>query len=195
MKLYNEKFWSWMLLIFILLGVCSALISCSTKQKVLTNQTYTSDNQQRFDSIFNARFKMSFEQFQKYQKELHETSKKETNHIRDSTRLIVDENGKIIGKESYHYESHNYTEKDIQKLRDSVSYYKMYMDSTKGYRLKIDSLRKIKQDSVPYPIYIEKQLSKSEKIYLKLGRGTFYFISAFIALLIILVILKYKKIQ
>lgn len=184
-----------MLLIFILLGVCSALISCSTKQKVLTNQTYTSDNQQRFDSIFNARFKMSFEQFQKYQKELHETSKKETNHIRDSTRLIVDENGKIIGKESYHYESHNYTEKDIQKLRDSVSYYKMYMDSTKGYRLKIDSLRKIKQDSVPYPIYIEKQLSKSEKIYLKLGRGTFYFISAFIALLIILVILKYKKIQ
>lgn len=182
-----------MLLILIMLGVCSALVSCSTKQKVLTKQTYISDYQQRFDSIFNARFTMSFEQYQKFQKELHETSKKETNHIRDSTRLVVDKNGKIIGKESYHYESHNYTEKDIQKLRDSVFYYKAYIDSVKSYRLKIDSLRKLKQDSVPYPIYIEKQLSKDEKMYLKLGRGTFYFISAFIALLIILAIYRYKK--
>lgn len=193
MKWYNEKFWSWMLLILILLGVCSALIGCSTKEKVLTKQTYISDYQQCFDSIFNARFRMSFGQYQKFQKEMYETSKKETNHIRDSTRLVVDENGKIIGKESYHYESHNYAEKDIQKLRDSVSYYKTYMDSIKGYRLKIDSLRKVKQDSVPYPVYIEKQLSKSEKMYLKLGRGTFYFISAFIALLIILAIYRYKK--
>lgn len=193
MKWYNEKFWSCMLLILILLGVSSIFIGCSTKQKVLTKQTFISDYQQRFDSIFNARFTMSFEQYQKFQKELHETSKKETNHIRDSTRLVVDENGKVIGKESYHYESHNYTEKDIQKLRDSVSYYRMYMDSIKGYRLKIDSLRKVKQDSVPYSVYIEKQLSKSEKMYLKLGRGTFYFISAFIALLIILAIYRYKK--
>lgn len=193
MKWYNEKFWYWVLLILILMGVCSALIGCSTKQKVLTKQTYISDYQQRFDSIFNARFTMSFEQYQKFQKELHETIKKETNHIRDSTRLVVDENGKVIGKESYHYESHNYTEKDIQKLRDSISYYKAYIDSIKGYRLKIDSLRKLKKDSVPYPIYIEKQLSKDEKLYLKLGRGTFYFISAFIALLIILAIYRYKK--
>lgn len=193
MKWYNEKFWCWVLLMLILLGVCSALTGCSTKEKVLTKQTYICDYQQRFDSIFNARFTMSFEQYQKFQKELHETSKKETNHIRDSTRLVVDENGKIIGKESYHYESHNYTKKDIQKLRDSVSYYKAYIDSVKGYRLKIDSLRKLKQDSVPYPIYIEKQLSKDEKMYLKLGRGTFYFISAFIALLIILAIYRYKK--
>lgn len=195
MKRYNEKFWCWVLLILILLGVCSALIGCSTKEKVLTKQTYMSNYQQRFDSIFNACFKMSFEQYQKFQKELHETSKKETNHIRDSTRLMVDENGKIIGKESYHYESHNYTEKDIRNLRDSVSYYKAYIDSINGYRLKIDSLRKVKQDSIPYPMYIEEQLSKSEKMYLKLGRGTFYFITAFIALLIILAILKYKKIR
>lgn len=193
MKWYNEKFWCWVLLMLIMLDVCSALVGCSTKQKVLTKQTYISDYQQRFDSIFNARFTMSFEQYQKFQKELHETSKKETNHIRDSTRLVVDSNGKVIGKESYHYESHNYTEKDIQKLRDSVFYYKAYIDSVKGYRLKIDSLRKLKQDSVPYPIYIEKQLSKDEKMYLKLGRGTFYFISAFIALLIILAIYRYKK--
>lgn len=194
MKWYNEKFWYWVLLILIMLGVCSALIGCSTKERIVTKQTYISDYQQRWDSIFNARISASFEQFQRFQKEQHETSKKETNHIRDSTRLVVDENGKIINKEIYHYESHNYTEKDIQKLRDSISYYKAYIDSIKGYRLKIDSLNRLKKDSIPYPVYIEKQLSNNEKMYLKLGRGTSYFLTAFIALLIIfLAIHKYKK--
>lgn len=171
------------------------VIGCTATPKVVTRQTYISDKQSHWDSIFNARLSATFELYQRTQSELKENSKSETNHIRDSTSTMVDKDGNILRQAKYHYESHNYTEVFVQKLRDSISYYKSYIDSIKGYRLKIDSLRKVKQDSIPYPMYIEKQLSKSEKMYLKLGRGTFYFITAFIALLIILAILKYKKIR
>ena len=79
----------------ILLGIISALVGCKSTQKVVTRQTYISDHQSHWDSIFNARISATFEQFQKVQKEQRETSKVETNHIRDSTSTTVDKKGII----------------------------------------------------------------------------------------------------
>ena len=192
MKLHDTRLWCWLLIILILLGITSALVGCKSAQKVVTRQTYISDHQSHWDSIFNARVSATFEQFQKVQKEQRETSRVETNHIRDSTSTTIDKNGNIVRQDKYHYESHNYTEKDVQKLKDSVSMYKAYKDSINGYKLKIDSLSKAKQDSIPYPVYIEKQLDKADKMFLQFGKVAFFVLLAIVAMLIILPIVKAK---
>lgn len=156
------------------------VIGCTATPKVVTRQTYISDKQSNWDSIFNARFLTTLELYQSKQSELKETSKSETNHIKDSTSVTVDTEGNIIRKDKYHYESHNYSESFVQKLRDSVSYYKSYKDSLSKYRLKIDSLNKAKQDSVPYPVYIEKPMNKTDAALLRLGKVTEVLVPLFI---------------
>ena len=155
------------------------VIGCTATPKVVTRQTYISDKQSHWDSIFNTRILTMFELYQSKQSELKETSKSETNHIKDSTSVTVDKEGNIIRKDKYHYESHNYSESFVQKLRDSIYYYKSYKDSLRKYRLKIDSLNMAKQDSVPYPVYIEKPMNKTDAALLRLGKVTAVFVPLF----------------
>ena len=169
------------------------VIGCTATPKVVTRQTYISDKQSHWDSIFNARLSATFELYQRTQSELKENSKSEINHIRDSTSTMVDKDGNILGQAKYHYESHNYTEIFVQKLRDSISYYKSYMDSINKYRLKIDSLDKAKQDSAPYPVYIEKPMNKTDASFLRLGKVTAVFVLLFIVGMIFLEIYKNRK--
>lgn len=169
------------------------VIGCTATSKVVTRQTYISDKQSHWDSIFNARLSATFELYQRTQSELKENSKSETNHIRDSTSIMVDKDGNILRQAKYHYESHNYTEVFVQKLRDSISYYKSYRDSINKYRLKIDSLDKAKQDSVPYPVYIEKPMNKTDVVFLRLGKVTAVFVLLFVVGMIFLAIYKNRK--
>ncbi len=169
------------------------VIGCTATPKVVTRQTYISDKQSHWDSIFNARLSATFELYQRTQSELKENSKSETDHIRDSTSTMVDKDGNILRQAKYHYESHNYTEVFVQKLRDSISYYKSYKDSINKYRLKIDSLDKAKKDSVPYPVYIEKPMNKTNDAFCRLGKVTAAFVLLFIVGMIFLAIYKNKK--
>lgn len=169
------------------------VIGCTATPKVVTRQTYISDKQSHLDSIFNARLLTTLELYQSKQSELKETSKSETNHIRDSTSVTVDKEGNIIRKDKYHYESHNYSESFVQELRDSVSYYKSYKDSLSKYRLKIDSLNKAKQDSVPYPVYIEKSMNKTDAALLRLGKVTAVVVPLFVVGMISWQYIKRRK--
>ena len=169
------------------------VIGCTATPKVVTRQTYISDKQSHFDSIFNARLSATLELYQRNQNELKENSKSEINHIRDSTSTMVDKDGNILRQSKYHYESHNYTEVFVQKLRDSISYYKSYKDSLSKYRLKIDSLDKAKQDSVPYPEYIEKPMNKIDAAFYRLGKVTAVFVLLFIVGMIFFEIYKNRK--
>ena len=169
------------------------VIGCTATQKVVTRQTYISDNQSHWDSIFNAKLSATIELYQRNQNELKENSKSETNHIRDSTSTMVDKDGNILRQDKYHYESHNYTEVFIQKLRDSISYYKSYKDSLIKYRIKIDSLDKAKKDSGPYPVYIEKPMNKIDAAFYRLGKVTAVFVLLFIVGMIFLAIYKNRK--
>lgn len=169
------------------------VIGCTATPKVVTRQTYISDKQSHWDSIFNARLLTTLELYQSKQSELKETSKSETNHIRDSTSVTVDKEGNIIRKDKYHYESHNYSESFVQELRDSVSYYKSYKDSLSKYRLKIDSLNKAKQDSVPYPVYIEKPMNKTDAALLRLGKVTAVVVPLFVVGMISWQYIKRRK--
>ena len=169
------------------------VIGCTATTKVVARQTYISDKQSHWDSIFNARLSANIELYQRNQNELKENSKSEINHIRDSTSTMVDKDGNILRQSKYHYESHNYTEVFVQKLRDSISYYKSYKDSLSKYRLKIDSLDKAKQDSVPYPVYIEKPKNKIDSAFSRLGKVTAVFVLLFIVGMIFLAIYKNRK--
>ena len=169
------------------------VIGCTATPKVVTRQTYVKEKRSNLDSIFNARLLATLELYQRKQSELKETSKSETNHIRDSTSVTVDKEGNIIRKDKYHYESHNYSERFVQKLRDSISCYKSYKDSLSKYRLKIDSLDNIKQDSVPYPIYIQKPMSRIDAMFLNFGKDIAIFVVGFIIGIIILMTKKKKK--
>lgn len=169
------------------------VIGCTATPKVVTRQTYVKEKRSNLDSIFNARLLATLELYQRKQSELKETSKSETNHIRDSTSVTVDKEGNIIRKDKYHYESHNYSESFVQKLRDSISCYKAYKDSLSKYRLKIDSLDNIKQDSVPYPIYIQKPMSRIDAMFLNFGEDIAIFVVGFIIGIIILMTKKKKK--
>lgn len=169
------------------------VIGCTATPKVVTRKAYISDKQSHWDSIFNARLSETFELYQRTQSELKENSKSEINHIRDSTSTMVDKDGNILRQAKYHYESHNYTEVFVQKLRDSISYYKSYKDSLSKYRLKIDSLDKAKQDSVPYPVYIEKPMNKIDAAFYRLGKVTAVFVLLFIVGMIFLAIYKNRK--
>lgn len=169
------------------------VIGCTVTPKVVTRQTYVKEKRSNWDSIFNARLLVTLELYQRKQSELKETSKSETNHIRDSTSVTVDKEGNIIRKDKYHYESHNYSESFVQKLRDSISCYKAYKDSLSVFRLKIDSLDNIKQDSVPYPIYIQKPMSRIDAMFLNFGKDIAIFVVVFIVGIIILMTKKKKK--
>lgn len=177
----------------LLFFMAQIVIGCTATPKVVTRQTYISDKQSHWDSIFNARLSATFELYQRTQSELKENSKSEINHIRDSTSTMIDKDGNILRQDKYHYESHNYTEVYVQKLRDSISYYKSYRDSINKYRLKIDSLDKAKQDSVPYPVYIEKPMNKTDAAFLRLGKVTAVFVLLFIVGMIFLEIYKNRK--
>lgn len=169
------------------------VIGCTATPKVVTRQTYVKEKRLNLDSIFNARLLETLELYQRKQSELKETSKSETNHIRDSTSVMVDKEGNIIRKDKYHYESHNYSESFVQKLRDSISCYKEYKDSLSKYRLKIDSLDNIKQDSVPYPIYMQKPMNRIDAMFLNFGKDIAIFVVGFIIGIIILMTKKKKK--
>ena len=169
------------------------VIGCTATPKVVTRQTYVKEKRSNLDSIFNARLLTTLELYQRKQSELKETSKSETNHIRDSTSVTVDKEGNIIRKDKYHYESHNYSESFVQKLRDSISCYKSYKDSLSKYRLKIDSLDNIKQDSVSYPIYIQKPMSRVDAMFLNFGKDIAIFVVGFIIGIIIFMTKKKKK--
>lgn len=169
------------------------VIGCTATPKVVTRQTYVKEKRSNLDSIFNTRLLATLELYQRKQSELKETSKSEINHIRDSTSVMVDKEGNIIRKDKYHYESHNYSESFVQKLRDSISCYKAYKDSLSKYRLKIDSLDNIKQDSVPYPIYIQKPMSRIDAMFLNFGKDIAIFVVGFIIGIIILMTKKKKK--
>ena len=192
MKRIRDLFYclSFSMLLFLMTQI---VIGCTATPKVVTRQTYVKEKRSNLDSIFNARLLATLELYQRKQSELKETSKSETNHIRDSTSVTVDKEGNIIRKDKYHYESHNYSESFVQKLRDSISCYKAYKDSLSKYRLKIDSLDNIKQDSVSYPIYIQKPMSRIDAMFLNFGKYIAIFVVGFIIGIIILMTKKKKK--
>lgn len=171
MKWYDVRFWKLVSYISAIGIVLLLLYGCRTP-RTITKQTCIKDcsSDKRFDSLFTARMAYTFDQWLHYQKRESERSTKDSSYIKDSTATRLDAQGNKIGEDRFHYESHVRTEKDVQKLLDSISHYRLLIDSVSIYRHKLDSVLNIKHSSENSVKTIEKPLSAVQKIYIQIGQ-------------------------
>lgn len=172
MKWYDVRFWKWVSYISAIGIVLLLLYGCRTP-RTITKRTYIKDcsSDKRFDSLFTARMAYTFDQWLHYQKRESERSTKDSSYIKDSTATRLDAQGNKIGEDRFHYESHVRTEKEVQKLLDSISHYRSLKDSVAIYRHRLDSLSNIKISSDSATKVIEKPLTAAQKIYIQIGQA------------------------
>lgn len=172
MKWHDYNFWKAIVSITLAMYVSLLIIGCETP-KTVTKQTYLKDklNERKFDSLFTARMAYTFDQWLRYQKRESERSTKDSSYIKDSTATRLDAQGNKIGEDRFHYESHVRTEKEVQKLLDSISHYRSLKDSVAIYRHRLDSLSSIKLSSDSTTKVTEKPLTAAQKIYIQIGQA------------------------
>ena len=175
--------------------ILSMFCRCKAKERVIEKQTYITDkrNEAKWDSLFNARLVKELESYRASHKEYVKSTTKEKTHIKDSTSSKYDANGNKVGEDRFHYEYHEISQEDIQILRDSISSLKEYKDSTSIYHRKCDSLisviNKISKDKV----YVEKQLSKTDKFFIRIGRVSFAILILGVVVFIGYLIIRNRK--
>lgn len=168
MKWHDYNFWKAIVSITLAIYISLLIIGCGTP-KAVTKQTYLKDelNERNFDSLFTTRMSYSFEQWLHFQKREIEKNTKDSSYVKDSTATRFDAQGKKIGEDRLHFEYHSRTEKDIQRLLDSIRQYKAYKDSISIYKYKCDSLMKVKKESDTK--IIKEPVSKRQNILSHIG--------------------------
>lgn len=175
--------------------ILSMFCRCKAKERVIEKQTYITDkrNEAKWDSLFNARLVKELELYRASHKESVKSTTKEKTHIKDSTASKYDSNGNKVGEDRFHYEYHEISQEDVQILRDSISCLKEYKDSTSLYHKRCDSLSSVIGKMSEDNVYIEKQLSKTDKLFIRLGRVTLALLIIGIAVLIGYLVTRNRK--
>lgn len=167
-----DKITKTVVIIAVAMLILSTFCRCNAKERVVEKQTYITDkrNEAKWDSLFNAKLIKELESYRASHKESVKSTTKEKTHIRDSTASKYDVNGNKVGEDRFHYEYHEISQEDVQILRDSISSLKEYKDSTAMYRSKCDSLISVISKISKDKVYVEKQLSKTDKVFLNIGK-------------------------
>ena len=152
--------------------ILSMFCRCKSKERMVDKQTYITDkrNDAKWDSLFNVRLIKELELYKASHTESIKSTTKEKTHIKDSTASKYDSNGNKVGEYRFHYEYHEISHEDIQILRDSISSLKEYKDSTSIYHSKCDSLMSVINEISKDKVYVEKQLSNTDRAFLKIGK-------------------------
>ena len=152
--------------------ILSMFCRCKAKERLVEKQTYITDkrNDAKWDSLFNARLIKELELYKASHKESVKSTTKEKTHVKDSTASKYDANGNKVGEDRFHYEYHEISHEDVQILRDSISILKEYKDSTSIYHSKCDSLMSVINEISKDKVYVEKQLSKTDRAFLNIGK-------------------------
>jgi hypothetical protein len=152
--------------------ILSMFCRCKAKERLVEKQTYITDkrNDAKWDSLFNARLIKELELYKASHKESVKSTTKEKTHVKDSTASKYDANGNKVGEDRFHYEYHEISHEDVQILRDSISILKEYKDSTSIYHSKCDSLMSVINEISKDKVYVEKQLSKTDRAFSKIGK-------------------------
>ena len=193
----NLKFNWWKLLVIcsISMLILSMFCRCKAKERVIEKKTYITDkrNEAKWDSLFNARLVNELESYRASHKESMKSTTKEKTHIKDSTASKYDVNGNKVGEDRFHYEYHEISQEDVQILRDSISILKEYKDSTSIYHSKCDSLMSVINEISKDKIYVEKQLSKTDKFFIRIGRVSFAILILGVVVFIGYLIIRNRK--
>ena len=167
-----DKITKFVITIAVAMLFLSMFCRCKSKERMVDKQTYITDkrNDAKWDSLFNVRLIKELELYKASHKESIKSTTKEKTHIKDSTASKYDSNGNKVGEYRFHYEYHEISHEDIQILRDSISSLKEYKDSTSIYHSKCDSLMSVINEISKDKVYVEKQLSKTDIAFLKIGK-------------------------
>ena len=155
----TSKGWAYILLSMMLIGFTLTLIGCGSK-KTLTKTEYKTEylTKEVHDTLWLERLVYIIDS----------TRQATSTHERDCTIIRQDAQGNVIGTDRWH-------SKDTNK---ELSHSKEKFDSTAYYRSIVDSLRRVKNDSVYIEKVIEKQLSLWDRTKIKFGGLAFIIVAA-----------------
>lgn len=161
------------LIIYLLVWVVyftTLFCTASCKTKTITQEHYITDNTKSttLDKTWQERFISAFEQMSSLRNREHESSLRESTHVKDSTSTTVDSAGKPIKTESWHSTIYTRDSRDVMRLRDSVILLNRGVDRLQLFVLEKDSVIRLKQDSIQV---LSRDLAK-EKNRLKFSKIT-----------------------
>ena len=154
----TTKGWAYMLLSMMLIGFALTLIGCKGKEIVTTE--YKTEYVDRYvhDTI-------RVDTLTQILDSIHESV---IESRRDCVVIVNDTAGNVINTAQWHF-------RDTSK---ELSHESTKVDSTAYYRSIVDSLRRIKNDSVYIEKVIEKQLSLWDRMKVKFGGLAFIIVAA-----------------
>ena len=150
--------WAYILLSMMLIGFALTLIGCKGKEN-MTEKT-------RVDNLVNDVHDTLWLERLIYV--IDSTAQSTTKEVRDCTVIRQDSNGNVLRTDRWHYRD---TNKELSHSKEKV-------DSTAYFRSIIDSLRRIKQDSVYIKKTEQQKLSLWDSVKIKFGGLAFVIIAA-----------------
>lgn len=150
--------WAYMLLSMMLIGFALTLIGCKGKQVV--TETVRTEYIDRYvhDTIRIGNLTQIIDSVRV----------SVTESVKDCVVIVKDTAGNVINKAQWHNRD---TNKELSHSKETV-------DSTAYYRSMVDSLRRIKQDSIFITKTIEKELSLWDRTKIKFGGLAFTIVAA-----------------
>ena len=179
----------------IALAILIALLICGCRTtRCVPVETVVKDTATfaHWDSIVNERVKIIKDSLMSFHWEQRETSLKDSSYIKDNIRERVDQNGKVIGRDSTHIEIRYIENKMNTSLRDSVSHLARYVGLSRIYKEQRDSLSKVLAETRTKVEYKEKELSGFKLFYYLLGRFVFWMFLTFVVGKTVIYIVKNK---
>ena len=150
--------WAYILLSMMLIGFALTLIGCKGKEN-MTEKT-------RVDNLVNEVHDTLWLERLVYV--IDSTAQSTIKEVRDCTVIRQDANGNVLGTDRWHYRD---TNKELSHSKEKV-------DSTAYFRSIIDSLRRIKQDSVYIKKTEQQKLSLWDSVKIKFGGLAFAIVAA-----------------
>ena len=150
--------WAYMLLSMMLIGFALTLLGCKGKQ--IVTETVRTEYIDRYihDTI----------RVDNLTQILDSVRESVVESVKDCVVIVKDTTGNVINTSQWHFRD---TNKELSHERTKV-------DSTAYYRSIVDSLRRIKQDSIYIKKEVEKELSLWDRTKIKFGSLAFAIVAA-----------------
>ena len=150
--------WAYMLLSMMLIGFALTLIGCKGKENMTEKVRVENLIKEVHDTLWLDRLIYVIDS----------TAQSTTKEVRDCTVITQDANGNVLGTDRWHFLD---TSQELSHSKEKV-------DSTAYFRSIVDSLRRIKQDSVYIKKEVEKELSLWDRTKIKFGGLAFAIVAA-----------------
>ena len=154
----TSKGWAYILLCMMLIGFALTLMGCKSQESITDSVHTETLIKELHDTLWLDRLVYIVDS----------TVQATTKEVRDCTIVRQDANGKAISTERWHFQD---TNKEMSKTKQTI-------DSVAYYRSVVDSLRRLKNDSVYVKKEVEKELSLWDSVKIKFGGLAFIIVAA-----------------